>query len=427
VVFVLLGTNYNDIPLDQLEVLEHHTNQIRDVLLSSPERISGGVIIGTCNRFEVYLDTDDYHWAVEQTIRVVSEVSGLSSDYISKVLRVSFGSAVAQHLYSVASGLESMVIGESEIAGQVRRSLAEAQEFNHTTSALNQLFQTASMVSKRVTNQTGLGAAGRSIIATGLALFEENVGPLRGKSVLVFGTGAYARVTVAALQRLGVSEILVYSESGRAEDFSSNRETVPVAPGGLRKALAEVALAVTASGSRSYSISYHLAQDVLDLQRELGFAPALNVVDVSLAKSVAPRAYELDEVNILDLEYIQKHAPAEHSDAITAANEIVLDAVAAFEAERAARSVDPLISGLRAHISSWVTDEVERVRRRSGDAAADEVALSLNRVTNAFLHAPTVSAKESARSGNQADYINAVKTLFGIDLSELDSNEEVNA
>ena len=430
--FVLLGTNYNDIPLEELETLEHHTNLIRETLLGkaatagdqeSSATIQGGVLIGTCNRFEVYLETSNYHWAIEETIRVVSAVSGLAQDYVSKVLRVSFGTAVAQHLYSVASGLESMVIGESEIAGQVRRSLAEAQQFGDTTPALNQLFQTASMVSKRVASQTGLGSAGRSIVATGLELFEHRFGALAGKRVLVVGTGAYARVTVGALQRLGVAEILVYSESGRAEEFSANRETTPVEAGGLRTALATTALTVTASGSRNYSVSLHLAQDVLNLQAQLGLPVGLNVLDVSLAKSVAPRAYELENVNILDLEYINANAPEEHATSITSANEIVLDAVAAFEAEQAARTVDPVIAGLRGHIAGWVTEEVERVRRKLGDETADEVARSLNRVANALLHTPTINAKESARTGNQADYIEAVKTLFGIDLSQLEPSE----
>ena len=122
-VFVLIGANYNDIPLEQLESLEHHTNQIRETLLgaenASKTSLSGGVVIGTCNRFEVYLDTENYHQAIDETVRVVSTVSGLDADYVSKVLRVSYGSSVAQHLYSVTSGLDSMVVGEAEIAGQV--------------------------------------------------------------------------------------------------------------------------------------------------------------------------------------------------------------------------------------------------------------------------------------------------------------------
>ena len=431
-VFVLLGTNYNDIPLEQLENLERHTNQIRETLLGSMAAESGdnshnpfqgGVLIGTCNRFEVYLETDNYHRAIEETIRVVSDVSGLDAEYVSKVLHVSFGSAVAQHLYSVASGMESMIVGEGEIAGQVRKALADAQESNQASSGLQQLFQTASGVSKKVANETGLGAAGRSIVATGLELLEDQFGSLRGQPVLIFGTGAYARVTVAALQRLGVSEIFVYSESGRAQEFSANRETIAVERGSLRSTMAKAAAIITASGSRNYSISFHLAKDVLDFQTANGMLPKLNVLDVSLAPSVAPHVYELAEVNILDLEYIHRNAPAEHGKAIVLANEIVVDAVAAFEAEQAARTVDPLIAGLRSHIGGWVTEEIERVRRRAGEETAQEVARSLNRVANALLHTPTVNAKEYAKSGNQDDYLNAVKTLFGIDLTALDSKD----
>lgn len=446
-VFVLLGANYNDIPLEQLESLERHTNEIREALLGSTSvtgggsaaatageaaavsageaaSIAGGILIGTCNRFEVYLDTDNFHSAIDETVRVVSDVAGLDADYVSKALRVSYGSSVAQHLYSVASGLESMVVGEGEIAGQVKRSLAEAQEAGQATSALNSLFQTASNVAKKVSTETGLGAAGRSIVATGLELHEGLYGALAGKTAVIIGTGAYARVTVAALQRAGVSEILVYSESGRAEEFSANRETVPVARGELRNALAKAAVVVTASGSRNYSISFHLAKDVLERQAELGLPVGLHVVDVALAQSVAPHAYELENVNILDMEYIKRHSPREHSESVLAAREIVADAVAEFEAEQAARSVDPLISALRSHVSTWVDEEVVRVRKRAGTETAAEVERSLKRVTNALLHAPSVNAKELAKSGNRQDYVQAVKTLFGIDLSALEAADD---
>ena len=427
-VFVLIGANYNDIPLEQLESLEHHTNQIRETLLgadnASKASLSGGVVIGTCNRFEVYLDTENYHQAIDETVRVVSTVSGLDADYVSKVLRVSYGSSVAQHLYSVTSGLDSMVVGEAEIAGQVKRSLQEAQTLGQASSALNSLFQTAASVAKKVTTQTGLGAAGRSIIATGLELHEQRHGSLRGKTVVLFGTGAYARVAVAALQRAGVTKILVQSESGRAEAFSDGRGTFPVERGQLRASLAKADLIVTASGSRNYSISYHLALDVLKLHNELGLTDGLKVVDVALAQSVAPNAYELAGVEVMDLAYIHRHAPAEHAESLLAAREIVTAAVAAFEAEQTAKSVDPIIARLRGQVSTWVEDEVERVRKRSGEETATEVARSLNRVANVLLHAPTVNAKELAKAGNHEDYLKAVKTLFGIDLQQLGDDDE---
>jgi glutamyl-tRNA reductase len=430
VVFVLLGANYNDIPLEQLEALERHTDQIRDALLgaANPQRdqgaLAGGVLIGTCNRFEVYLDTNDFHRAVDETVRVVSAVSGLDADYVSKVLRVSNGSAVAQHLYSVAAGLDSMIVGEAEISGQVKRALKDAQDGGHATSSLNSLFQTAATVAKRVATETGLGVAGRSLIASGLELFEQRFGSLAGRRAVLFGTGAYARVSVAALQRAGVAEIQVYSESGRAAEFSASRETTPVERGQLRAALASADVVVTASGSRNYSISYHLAKDVLECQAALAAEAGLRIVDVSLAPSVAPHAYELEGVNILDLEYIRQHAPAEHAEAVLAARDIVAQAVAEFEAEQAARTIDPMIAALRAQVAEWIGQEVDRVRGRAGDATAQEVERSLTRVTNALLHSPTVSAKELAKAGNHEDYAAAVKTLFGIDLNGLVNQDD---
>ena len=415
-VFVLLGANYSDVPLEQLESLESHTDQIRKALFETEAGKHSGVVIGTCNRFEVYLDTDDFQSAIDRVIRVVSEVSGLDFDYLSQILQVSYGTTVAQHLYSVASGLESMVIGEGEISGQVKKALQQAQNGGHASSGLNWLFQTASTVAKKVSTDTGLGDAGRSIITTGLQLQEQLTGSLVGASVVLFGTGAYARVALAALERCGVAKVQVYSESGRAQQFCEQRNAHPVERGQLRSALAHANLVVTASGSRSYSLSFHLAKDVLQLQEQLGLPRGIHIVDVALAKSVAPHAYELAGVNIIDLDYIHRHAPREHSQSVLTARQIVLDAVADFEAEQSAKAADPMIARLRQHITGWVDEEVQRVRSRSDQATADEVQRSLQRVANAILHTPSINAKELAKSGNQEEYILAVKTLFGIDL-----------
>lgn len=433
-VFVLLGANFNDIPLDQLESLERHTDAIRETLLGSrtpsapnssvgsepKPAISGGVLIGTCNRFEVYLDAENFHDAVAATISAVSSVAGLEPDYVSQALQVTYGSAVAQHLYSVASGLESMIVGEAEISGQVKRSLQVAHESGQATPALQHLFQTASSVAKRVTTDTGLGAAGRSIISAAIDIHESKFDAVAGKQVLIMGTGAYARVIVAALQRAGCRNILVYSTSGRAQLFSDNHDTCAIEEDELAQALARVDLIITASGTRGYSINLKQATDALALRGVLGLPAALRIIDVALAASVAPPVYDLPNVSVLDLDYIRLHAPTEHSEAILAAREIVVGAVEEFEAEQIARSVDPMISALRAHVGVWVADEVERVRRKEGEARAEEVAKSLVRVTNALLHAPSVNAKELAKSGNHEDYARAVKTLFGIDLTAME-------
>ena len=424
-VFVLLGASYNDVPLEQLESLERHTDKIRSALLGSAaasEIISGGVLIGTCNRFEVYLDTDHFHQAVEHTIRVVAETSGLDADYVSKVLHVSNGSSVAQHLYAVASGLESMIVGEGEITGQVKRAFKESQDAGFSSPSLNALFQTAANVAKQVSNKTGLGAAGRSIISAAIDIHEAEHESVQGKQVLIMGTGAYARVIVAALQRAGCHNILVYSSSGRAELFSESHDTCALEPSELGLALAKVDLVITASGGTTHSIDAGLAADAAAARVAEGRGP-LSIIDVALHASVAPEVYSISGINVLDLNAIRVKAPQEHAESILQAQDIVAQAVEEFEVEQASRKIDPVISALRAHVGVWVDEEVERVRKRSGDDAAAEVAHSLHRVTNALLHAPTVNGKELAKSGNQADYVQAVKTLFGIDLAQFESGD----
>lgn len=435
VALILLGSTYNDIPLSELESLERHTEEIRKTLFGSATTEnsgSGGVLIGTCNRFEVYLDTDRFHNAVEQTIRVVSEISGLDVDYCSKILRVSYGSAVAQHLYSVASGLESMIVGEGEIVGQVRRSLKDAQDGKHTTAELERLFQSASAVAKKVSSETGLGVAGRSIISSALDLFENKHSKLSGKRALVIGTGAYARVIVAALQRINCQDIWVYSASGRAEIFSEGHDTKPVPEDGLLDILKSADVVITASGNQGHSINFKLAKEAINSYSENSNSE-LKIIDVCLSPSVAPPVYEMKNVDVIDLDFIRLHAPVEHSEAILAARDLVHQAVLEFESESTARSVDPMVSALRSHVGYWVKEEVERVRRKSGDETAEEVKHSLNRVVNALLHTPSVNAKTLAKDGQEQNYLDAIKTLFDIDLGESSaetiilSREQLNA
>ena len=414
---VLLGANYNDIPLSELENLERHTDSIRSKLFSISKEesgISGGVAIGTCNRFEVYLDTDRFHSAVENVIGVVSEITGLDRDYCSKLLRVSYGSAAVQHLYSVTSGLESMIVGEGEIAGQVKRSLQVAQADSHTSTEIEKLFQSAAQVAKKVSNETGLGEAGRSVFTAALALHKEKFGSIEGNKVLVMGTGAYARVVVAALQRENVAQVFVYSSSGRAEEFSEGRGATPIAKPDLAETMAGCDFTVTASGGSGHMIDFKLAKAVLALEPK-----ELRIIDVALSADVAPPVYDLSGVSIMDLDYIRLHTPSEHSEAILRAQEIVRHQVSDFENEAIARAADPMVVAMRKHIAQLIEEEVERVRNKSGDEMAEEVHRSLKRVTSTFMHVPTLAAKTSAKEGNEKQFIDALRMVFGIEINRV--------
>jgi len=415
VALVLIGSSHQDLPLAELEKLERFTEPIREALFGSVAKscgISGGVVISTCNRFELYLEAERFHDAVEQTIALIAKISGLSLEYCSQALRVSFESAVVNHLFNLTAGLESMIVGEVEIAGQVREAFKQAQRRGESTSRIEILFQRALATSKKVKTTTDLGAAGRSIAQVALQLVERRHWPLTGKRALILGTGAYARVVVSALQSMDCSEIEVFSASGRARRFSESHGTTPVNKDELSQALASADLVIACSGTGTHLI------DAEFLQQSRPAHELLPILDLALSSDVAGDVHALQTVDVIDLDVIGKNAPGERADAIAAARAIVQEEVLEFEAELASRSVDPVVASMRAHVGLLINEETDRVRRRSGEDIATEVAHSLHRVTNALLHTPSIRARALARTGNEEDYRQAIQLLFGIDVDE---------
>lgn len=412
VALVLIGASHHNLVLSDLELLERNATQIRDRLFTTPTAetgISGGVLVATCNRFEVYFETEVFHSTVDYVLRTISEISGLGLGQTNHSLQVSAGFAVVEHLFSVASGLDSMIVGESEIAGQVRSSFTLAQRKKTTTPLFEQLFQRALATSKIVTSSTGLGAAGRSIVDVALNVVESRYGAIAGKHAIVLGTGAYARVAVAALRRRGCEEISIYSASGRARQFSETHNTMAIPHDGLSGALASTDLVVGCSGNATSIVN----ADFVSAARGDKFLP---MIDVALSSDFASDVRTLGSVDLIDLDVVRVNAPKEHGQVIEQAMDIVQKAVVKFENEQSARTMDPAIAAMRAHVGILIDLEVKRVRDRVGDEIAADVEFSLHRVTNALLHTPSVRARSLVHDGDQKDYRTALQVLFGIDV-----------
>jgi glutamyl-tRNA reductase len=413
VAIAFIGTDFNDAPLALLDQLERESAEIQRRLVAQNSPILGAVVLATCNRFEVYFESKDFHGALDFAMQQIATHLGNTPEQLSEQLRVLYGPALVKHIFSVAAGLESMVVGEAEITGQVKRALSIAQNTGVATTEIQKLFQSASSVAKRVISETGLGASGRSIISVALDIATDRIGTLRGKSALIIGTGAYARVSSAALKRLGVKTIYVYSKSGRAESFASSHELVPVLEEDLLTCLTEVDLVVGTSGSPGRVVEEELA-----LRAASKRTSQLVVIDVALSKDIAPEVSNLRGFSVIDLEQLKLLTPKDHTDAVISAEAIVAGEVSNYQSELVSRSMDPVISALRAHVSLWVEAEIESVRKKQGDEIAKGVERSLNRVTNAILHTPTIKAKDLAKDGNQEDYLRAVRLLFDLELGK---------
>ena len=177
---ICLSANHKNSSFDVLEMLSVGAGAAAGGMLAGHQKLSGAVVVATCNRFEAYLDLDEPFGtsplpAVYAAIDAVSESTGVSADLLRDTLDLVHGNGVADHLFAVTSGLESVVVGEGEIAGQVRRSLEEARANGTTSPELERLFQRASQTSRGVKNRTGIGATGRSLVRLALELAESRI------------------------------------------------------------------------------------------------------------------------------------------------------------------------------------------------------------------------------------------------------------
>lgn len=380
--------------------------------------MTGAVVLATCNRYEIYGEAphaDDVEAARAALVSEISGLSGLNEQLVSRSFSTRTGPEVSQHLFAVSAGLDSAVVGEREIAGQVRRALITAQHEGTASSGLVRLFQAASKTAKDVGAQTALGSRGLSIVSVALDLatdLSENP-DWSAKKVVVFGTGAYAGATMALLRERGCTDISVFSSSGRAEAFVATRGGTALDSESLPVAVAAADVMIGCSGSDTRVEAGELAGI------RASSPQPLIAIDLALTHDFDPEVGQLDGVELLTLESVRLAAPQEQAESLTRASGIVSGAAQAFEQEREVRSVDSAIVALRRHTMNVLDAEMERVRARHGcTAAAEEVEFALRRMVKQLLHVPTVRARELAANGQQDDYVSALETLYGITVEQ---------
>ncbi|MGR2752470.1 glutamyl-tRNA reductase [Agromyces arachidis] len=438
---ICLTASHKNAGFDMLERLSATAEQAAPRILDGHDAVQGAVVVATCNRFEAYLDLDTAEGespveAVHDAIRAVGDVAELEPDELRTTFDFVHGNAVAGHLFAVASGLESVVVGEGEIAGQVRRSLERARREGTTTAELERLFQRASQTSRRVKNRTGIGTEGRSLVRLALDLAESRVTDWAAVRVLLVGTGRYAGASLAALRDRGVTDVAVYSPTGRGAKFAENH--------GIR-AVGSADYAMTAAGAdlivTCTTVDHHVVdRSLIELGRtELAVAslpapvalrpgtdavgsaaeddapadaPRQLVIDLGLPRNVDPDVAEVAGVDLLDLETIKIHAPLEEFGATDAARELVERAARKFSRVGDELDLAPAVVALRRHVFDVLDAEIRRARVRGDDDGRTEAAL--RHMAGVLLHTPMARSREYARAGEQQAWLDGLEALFGI-------------
>ncbi len=459
-VLLSLTASHRELDLDALERLSTGSASVGRTVVGTCRPVQGAVVISTCNRFELYLDVeapldgDSVRHATRHVAELVAESSGVTPEVAAESFTVRTGPEVTEHLFAVAAGLDSMVVGEREIAGQVKRALEVAREDETTSKTLELLFQTASRTSKKVGTHTALGAAGRSVVALGLDLAGEQLPPYRTTRAVLIGTGSYAGASVAALRSRGCEDVRVYSQSGRAESFAASHGVEPVRD--LVAALADADLVVSCSGARGRravagetpdagptsgglrpeaSLEYVLDAAAVVRARERAAARAgdepepapLVILDLALHRDVDPSVADVEGVLLLDLATLKAHAPAMARDVVGHARDIVDDAARRFEETRLGRAADAAVVALLDEAEVQVRAEAgAAVERLTAELAArgetpdesdvEAIARDVRRRVHARLHDKIVAVRadalERARAA-EAEVVAGAERLVG--------------
>jgi glutamyl-tRNA reductase len=425
---LLFGVSHRSAPvsvLEQLSTDESDQAKIVDQVLQS-SLVTEAMVLSTCNRVEVYAVVEAFHGGLSVIGQVLSEHSGMSLNDLTKYAYVRYAEAAVEHLFAVASGLDSAVVGEQQVLGQVRRAYAAA-EANHTVGrTLHELSQRALSVGKRVHSETGIDSAGASVVSVALGMAETKLGTLTGRTAVVLGAGAMGALSAKQLVRADVEHVHVVNRSLprarrlahsiREQGVEADARTIDDLPSVL--SVADVV--VTSTGAVRPVVSLADVHHALARREH-----QLVMCDLGMPRDVDPTVAGLPGVFVIDMDRIQREPSARAAASDTeAARAIVAAEVASYLTGQRMAEVTPTVTALRQRAADVVEAELLRLDNRLPELDAahrDEVAKTVRRVVDKLLHAPTVRVKQLASAPGGDSYAEALRELFELDQQAVDA------
>ena len=416
---VVIGLNHRSVPLDLLERMTIDDSRLAKALhdVASREHVSEAVVLSTCNRTEIYVVAEKFHGAYADLRNFLSEMAYLPPEEFADHLYVQYDDDAVAHLFAVTSGLESAVVGEAEILGQVRRAWERAQEEGTTGSSLNLLFRHALEVGKRARTETGNSRHIASVSTAAVAMAAERLGPLPGRRILVLGAGEMGEGMVRSLVAAGVDDVRIANRTWeRALELADVLGGRAVRLADINESLAEVDLLLTSTGASSIMLEHG---DLARVMHARDGRPLL-IVDVAVPRDVDPSAADLPGVTLLDMDDLRAFADAgiaERQGEVAAVEAMVVEEVERFVAVSSAREVAPLVAALHDRGEMVRQGEIDRQRARLGDLddrQLEAVEALTRGIVAKLLHDPTVGLKDAAGSPRGERLAEALRDLFDL-------------
>ncbi|MGW7692212.1 glutamyl-tRNA reductase [Streptomyces asiaticus] len=465
---LVVGLSHRSAPVSVLEraalVGDEQAKLVQDALAAEPA--TEAAVLATCNRIELYADVDKFHAGVAELSTLLAQHTGVGLDELTPYLYVHYEDRAVHHLFSVACGLDSMVVGEGQILGQIKDALALGQELHTAGRLLNDLFQQALRVGKRAHSETGIDRAGQSLVTFGLEQLAQGA-PVaewaRGKRALVIGAGSMSSLAAATLARAGVSELVIANRTLEralrlAESLAQQHAATPAAiiPAGedtsagaetLREGLVARAvprdrvsaelphadIVVSCTGATGLVLTAAELRTALAQRAACppGAHPAgadVSLLDLAMPRDIDAAAHRIEGLHLVDIESLAEAAaepsgaPGSSAGAMAAdvdkVRTIVAEEVAAFGAAQRAAHITPTVVALRTMAADVVASEIARLDGRLpdlDDKQRAEITQTVRRVVDKLLHAPTVRVKQLASTPGGAGYADALRELFDLD------------
>ncbi|MGW7521424.1 glutamyl-tRNA reductase [Streptomyces sp. NPDC054796] len=436
---LVVGLSHRSAPVSVLERAAL-APQTRGKLLQdavSAEPAAEAVVLSTCNRIELYADVDKFHAGVAELSTLLAQHSGVGLEELTPYLYVHYEDRAVHHLFSVACGLDSMVVGEGQILGQIKDALAVGQGRHTAGRLLNELFQQALRVGKRAHAETGIDKAGQSLVTFGLEQLAAGVPVeqwVRGKRALVIGAGSMSSLAATTLARAGVAELVIANRTlDRAQRLAaslgaggtgglSESRALPI--DGVLAELPRADIVVSCTGATGLvltadDIRTALAQRQPDPAKGRAGAERIALLDLAMPRDIDAATHRVEGARLVDIESLaEASADAPMAADVDAVRGIVSEEVAAFGAAQRAATITPTVVALRTMAADVVASEMARLEGRLhglDDKQRAEITQTVRRVVDKLLHAPTVRVKQLAGEPGGAGYADALRELFDLD------------
>jgi glutamyl-tRNA reductase len=423
---LVVGLSHKSAPVARLEQAAMTGDALAKLLrdIAQAESVAETFVISTCNRVEVYADVDRFHAGVTAICELLARHCGVQARDLTPYLYVHYQDSAVSHLLGVACGLDSVVVGEGQILGQVRSALKLAAEQGTTGRILGELGRLALRAGKRARAETGIDRAGRSLVNVAVDLAAARLGAapgapaFAGRAVLIVGAGSMSALAATAALRNGAASIVIANRTRKhAERLAGQVGATVTALADLPGAIAGADVVICCTGAVGPVITREMVPSTPDAPGKKG---PLVFVDLAMPRDVDPAVADRPGAVVIGMDQLSEHSTAASAADVAAVREICEAELAAYQSAVDAARVAPTVVALRAKAATVVDAELARLAGRlSADGlsrhAMDEITQTVRRVVDKLLHAPTVRVKELAGSPGGEEYAAALRVLFDID------------